>query len=122
MSTTETKKMKAIAIDEFGGRDKLKVREFEKPEIEDDQILVRTHFAGVGVWDSGEREGIFAKMMGKDPKFPKILGTEGSGIVEKAGKGQDKFSEGDRVFGTLMPKDHDNGFYAEYSVLKTNEA
>ncbi|HKK40641.1 MAG TPA: NADP-dependent oxidoreductase [Cryomorphaceae bacterium] len=121
MSNTQ-ENMRAVAIEEFGGTDKLKVVKFKKPEIADDQILLRTHFAGVGVWDSGEREGIFAEMMDKEPEFPKILGTEGSGIVEKAGKGQDKFSEGDRVYGQLMPKEHDNGFYAEYSVLKTNEA
>lgn len=120
MSNTQ-ENMKAVAIEEFGGTDKLKVREFQKPEIADDQILLRTHFAGVGVWDAGEREGVFAKMMDKDPVFPKILGTEGSGIVEKAGKGQQKFSKGDRVYGTLMPKNFDNGFYSEYSVLNEDQ-
>jgi NADPH:quinone reductase-like Zn-dependent oxidoreductase len=43
---------KAIVQDEYGEADVLRLDEIGKPEIGDDQVLVRVHAAGVdrGVW------------------------------------------------------------------------
>lgn len=51
--TTCVKTMKAIIQDEYGeAGDVLRLQEIGKPEIEDDEVLVRVHAAGVerGVW------------------------------------------------------------------------
>lgn len=44
--------MKAIVQDTYGSPEVLEIRDIEKPEIADDEVLVRVHAAGVyrGVW------------------------------------------------------------------------
>src|ERR687895_1634031 len=44
--------MKAIVQDTYGSPDVLELRDIDRPEIEDDEVLVRVHAAGVdrGVW------------------------------------------------------------------------
>ncbi len=44
--------MKAIVQDTYGSADVLELRDIDKPEIADDEVLVRVHAAGVdrGVW------------------------------------------------------------------------
>ncbi|MGH9252328.1 MAG: NAD(P)-dependent alcohol dehydrogenase, partial [Acidimicrobiales bacterium] len=44
--------MKAIAQDTYGSTDVLELRDIDKPEIADDEVLIRVHAAGVdrGVW------------------------------------------------------------------------
>jgi NADPH:quinone reductase-like Zn-dependent oxidoreductase len=111
--------MRAIAIDEFGGIEKMKPRKLPVPNVADDEILVRVDTAGVGVWDPFEREGGFAKEYGVKVNFPLVLGTDGAGTVEKVGKQIRNLKPGDRVYGInlMSPK---GGFYAEYTVIKAN--
>lgn len=45
--------MKAIAINEFGGRDKLQFMDLPVPEIKPGEILVRVKAAGVNPVDYG---------------------------------------------------------------------
>ena len=70
--------MRAVAIDEFGGIDKMKSRKLPVPQVATDEILVRVDTAGVGVWDPFEREGGFAKEYGTQANFPHVLGTDGA--------------------------------------------
>ena len=44
--------MKAIVRDTYGSPEVLELRDIDKPEIADDEVLVRVHAAGVdrGVW------------------------------------------------------------------------
>jgi NADPH:quinone reductase-like Zn-dependent oxidoreductase len=44
--------MKAIVRDKYGAPDILDLRDIDRPEIEDEEVLVRVHAAGVdrGVW------------------------------------------------------------------------
>ncbi len=44
--------MKAIVRDNYGPPDVLELRDIDRPEIADDEVLVRVHAAGVdrGVW------------------------------------------------------------------------
>jgi NADPH:quinone reductase-like Zn-dependent oxidoreductase len=113
--------MRAVAIDEFGGIDKMKPRELPVPEVATDEILIRVDTAGVGVWDPFEREGGFAKEFGAQPNFPHVLGWDGAGTVEEVGDDVHNLKRGDRVYGInfMNPK---GGFYAEYTVIKANNA
>ncbi len=111
--------MKAVAIESFGGVDKMKVLTLPVPQPEKGEVLLKIAFAGVAVWDPIEREGIFAKMMNMKPKFPLVLGSEGSGQVVAAGAGVQTPKVGDTVYacGFLNPK---GGFYAEYVAVKAD--
>src|SRR6266446_4403162 len=111
--------MKAVAIDRFGGLETLRIQELPMPAVGADEVLVHVEAAGVGVWDPFEREGAFAKMYNIKPKFPVVLGSDGSGTVEAVGQQVKRFKKGDRVYGIsfLNPK---GGFYAQYTVVKEN--
>jgi NADPH:quinone reductase len=113
--------MRAVAIDAFGGLEKMKPRELPVPEVAADEILIRVDTAGVGVWDPFEREGGFAKEFNMKPHFPLVLGSDGAGTVEEVGDAVHNLKRGDRVYGiNLMgPK---GGFYAEYTALKASNA
>jgi len=121
MEKTSHQTMRAIAIDEFGGIDKIKVRKLPVPQLATDEILVRVDTAGVGVWDPFEREGGFAKEFGMKANFPLVLGTDGAGTVEAVGNAVHNLKRGDRVYGInlMSPK---GGFYAEYTAVKANHA
>jgi NADPH:quinone reductase-like Zn-dependent oxidoreductase len=59
------------------------------------------------------------EVLGRQPKFPYVLGTDGAGTVAAVGENVKKFKEGDRVYAAELgnPK---GGFYAEYAVVKAD--
>ncbi len=123
---TQTKKaqektMRAIALDRFGGPETLKVQTVPAPEPGEDEILIHVECAGVGAWDPFEREGGFVEVLGQTPKFPYVLGTDGAGTVAAVGANVKELKEGDRVYAAELgnPK---GGFYAEYAVVKAENA
>lgn len=108
--------MRAVAMDRFGGPEVLKPRNLPVPGVGSGEVLVRVQVAGVGEWDPFEREGGYAEMLGIEPEFPYVLGSEGAGVVVAVGERVGRFKEGDRVYacGFLNPK---GGFYAEYAAV-----
>src|ERR1043165_8742538 len=113
--------MRAVALDRFGGPETLKVRTVPIPEPDADEILIHVESAGVGAWDPFEREGGFVEVLGQTPKFPYVLGTDGAGTVAAVGDNVTELNEGDRVYAAELgnPK---GGFYAEYAVVKAENA
>jgi NADPH:quinone reductase-like Zn-dependent oxidoreductase len=111
--------MQAAAIDEFGGA--ITPHQLPVPQISPDEILIKVETAGVGVWDPFEREGGFAKMMGGNPTFPYVLGSEGAGEVVQVGSNVHQFKNGDHVYALALanPK---GGFYAEYAAVPADQA
>ncbi|MGF1571006.1 MAG: NADP-dependent oxidoreductase [Nodosilinea sp.] len=109
--------MQAVALDRFGGPDELKLRTLPVPDVEPDEVLIHVESAGVGVWDPFEREGGYAEMLGLEPHFPYVLGSEGAGLIAAVGEDVSTFKNGERVYaaGFLNPK---GGFYAEYAAVK----
>src|SRR5919206_5319578 len=95
--------MRAIAIEGFGGIERLKLVDLPTPEPGSDDVLIRVRAAGVGPWDVKTREGLFGKR-----SFPCVLGIETSGIVEGAGENVADLREGDEVYV------YSGGCYAEY--------
>ena len=115
------KTMRAIALDRFGGPETLKVQTIPVPEAGADEILIQVESAGVGAWDPFEREGRFVEVLGQTPKFPYVLGTDGAGTIAAVGENVTELKEGDRVYAAELgnPK---GGFYAEYAVVKAENA
>jgi NADPH:quinone reductase len=121
MSSNDKQLRKVVAIDQFGGIEKMKVQTLSIPEILSDEILVRVESAGVGVWDPFEREGFFAQITNQKPSFPYILGSDGAGTIVAVGENVTKFKEGDRIYG-FSSFDGRTGFYSEYAVVKADTA
>jgi len=101
--------MKAIAIDAPGGPEVMTVHEMPVPTVDANDVLVEVHSAGVAVWDLQIRKS----MQWVKPRFPYVLGSDGSGIVAAVGSAVTRFKVGDPVYGYCWdnPK---GGFYAEY--------
>ncbi len=103
--------MKAIRIHEYGDAGALRLEEIPRLSIQDDQILVRVHDAGVNPIDWKIRQGSMKERMPVD--FPLTIGQDFAGEVAERGRGVDRFAVGDRVFGFAQ------GTYAEYAVAAT---
>lgn len=109
--------MKAIAITSYGGVDVLKETTMPRPVPKDDEMLVRVFAAGVNPVDAKVRAGSFGK--GALDK-PLVLGFDISGVVEKVGAKVTRFKTGDAVFAYVDLQR--GGAYAEYAIVKQNEA
>jgi len=111
--------MKAIVRDEYGSTDGLELREVDKPQIGDDDVLVRVHAAGVdrGVWHVMTGLPYPIRLAGYGFRTPKNLvqGADMAGIVEVAGRDVTRFRPGDEVFGIAK------GSYAEYAIAPENK-
>ncbi len=105
--------MKAIVIDEYGGREKLKETEMPIPEPGDDDVLIEIHAASINPVDWKVREGYLKEMLPHE--FPLVLGYDAAGVVIKTGANVSKFKEGDEVY--TRPDIMRNGTYAEYVAV-----
>ncbi len=102
--------MKAIVIDQYGGIEELKERDVERPEINDDQVLLEIHATSINPIDWKLREGYLKEMLPFE--FPIILGWDAAGIIAETGSNVSTFKVGDRVF--TRPLTTRQGTYAEY--------
>ena len=73
--------MKAIALREFGGRDKLERMDLPIPEMGKGEMLVRVKAAGVNPVDWKIREGWLKDRF--PHKFPLVPGWDAAGVVER---------------------------------------
>jgi NADPH:quinone reductase-like Zn-dependent oxidoreductase len=107
--------MKAVIIEQYGGRDVLKVASIPKPEPKEGEVLVRIKAAGVNPVDWKIRAGYLRDRM---PNFfPITLGWDFSGIVEVRGLGARRFEVNDRVYAYARKNTIHDGTYAEYIAL-----
>ncbi len=90
--------MKAIAIREFGGVDKLAHGDAETPAPGPGEVVVRVKAAGVNHLDHDVREGI----SGFPVALPHVPGIEGCGEVVEVGPGVTQAALGDRVSINLL--------------------
>lgn len=109
--------MKAIRIHEYGGPEVLAYEDVEKPEAGEGRVLVRVEAASVNPIDVAVREGRFPTP--KDP--PKIIGSDGAGVVEAVGPGVTAVAPGDEVFFSGLGVGSE-GSYAQYTTIAEAQA
>ena len=118
--------MKAIVYTKYGTPDVLQIKEMDKPEPGDDEILIRIHAVEATKADCELRCFKFAVKwfwlplrlaMGVTKPKQQVLGGYFAGEVETVGKDVLKFNKGDQVFGTTQLK---FGAYGEYVCLPAN--
>jgi NADPH:quinone reductase-like Zn-dependent oxidoreductase len=128
--------MRAVAINEFGGREQLKLMNLPEPKPRDGEVLIQLKSASLNYLDIWVRKGLF-----KIP-FPHIPGADGAGIIVDFGGKTSHLKVGERVL--IYPGIgcgicvecvsgrenfcklysivgvHRNGTYAEYIALPFN--
>ena len=114
-TTTET--MYAMGFARHGAAQAPRLYALPIPGPGPGQLLVRLHAAGVGRWDLLERDGAFARRLGRPTRFPLVAGSEGAGVVVAVGAGVDGFREGDRVYGLVAHRNPGAGCHAEFALF-----
>ncbi|MEZ5338096.1 MAG: quinone oxidoreductase [bacterium] len=103
--------MRAVVVETPGDLDQLRLMDsVERPSVGDNDVLVRTAYAGMNFMEVLIRRGDYLR----NPKYPLILGSEASGIVEEVGSAVTEFKAGDRV----AVLSGDRGCYAEYVCVE----
>jgi NADPH:quinone reductase-like Zn-dependent oxidoreductase len=105
--------MQAIVQETYGSADVLELRDIDRPQIADDEVLVRVQAAGVdrGVWHLMTGLPYPVRLAGYGLRAPKtpVPGMDLAGVVAAVGKDVTRFEPGDEVFGI------GKGAFAEYA-------
>ena len=101
--------MKAIAVNEFGGADRLALMEMPTPVPGAGEALVRLEYAGVNFIDIYMRSGEYARSQTYKTPLPMVIGMEGIGTIVSPTK---ELPAGTRVAYCIV-----RGSYAEYAAV-----
>ena len=113
--------MKAVRIERYGNEEAVEFAEVERPQLGENQLLVKVRAAAVNPVDWKIRDGL-GEMFGLKP--PLILGCEVAGTVEAVGSRGPSRTDvgglvaGDDVYGYLGAH---SGGYAEYVAAPASE-
>jgi NADPH:quinone reductase-like Zn-dependent oxidoreductase len=104
--------MQAIVQDRYGSAEVLERQDIDRPEIAEDEVLVRVYAASIHVGDWVVMSGVpYVMRMATGLRRPKnrVPGTDVAGTVEAVGKDVQGLRPGDEVFGWCT------GAFAEYA-------
>ena len=101
--------MKAIAVTEFGGPEKLALLDLPTPQPAAGEALVKLEYAGINFIDVYMRSGHYARSQTYKTPLPMVIGMEAIGVVTQAAG---KLQIGDRVAYCIV-----RGSYAEYAAV-----
>jgi len=107
--------MRAFTVNKYGKKETLHITNVAEPTLNENEVLVEIHSAGVNLLDSLIRNGEFKIFL--PYKTPFVNGHDMSGIVTKIGSRVSKFKVGDEVY--ARPADFKIGTFAEY--ISVNE-
>lgn len=105
--------MKAVIIEQYGGRDQLVEKEVPNPVPENKQVVVDVRATSINPIDWKLREGYLKDAVPFE--FPIILGWDAAGVITEVGEDVKDFSPGDRVF--ARPDTTRFGTYAQYTTV-----
>lgn len=109
--------MKAFIVKRYGKKEKLHLTDCAVPILEENDVLVQVHSAGVNSLDSLIRNGDFKLFLPYKPPF--INGHDVAGIITKIGSKVSKFKIGDEVYSRTS--DHRIGTFAEFISIAEND-
>lgn len=109
--------MKAFTISRYSKEDSLQLVDLPEPILEENEVLVEIHSAGVNLLDAKIKTGEFKLLL--PYKFPLILGHDVAGIIVKVGSKVNRFNVGDEVF--ARPADFKIGSFAEYIAVHEDD-
>jgi NADPH:quinone reductase-like Zn-dependent oxidoreductase len=106
-----------IQYHQYGGPERMKLEAFTPAEPRKGEVLVRVRAAAANPLDWKIRNGEMKMMVGRS--FPRGLGHDFAGVVEKVGEDVTRFRAGDEVFGTVSMKAA--GAFAEAVVANVEQ-
>jgi NADPH:quinone reductase-like Zn-dependent oxidoreductase len=109
--------MKALIVDRYGKNDGVRFGEMPEPELQDDDVLVQIHAAGVNPLDSKIRDGEFKLIL--PYRLPLILGNEVAGVVVRVGPKVRRFKVGDEIY--ARPHQDRIGAFAEFISMNEGD-
>ena len=101
--------MRAIAVTEFGGPEKLALIDVPAPQPAAGEALVKLEYAGINFIDVYMRSGEYARSQTYKTPLPMVIGMEGIGTVAAPADG---LAVGERVAYCIV-----RGSYAEYAAV-----
>ncbi len=108
--------MRAIVQDRYGSSDTWQLTDIGRPEIDDHEVLLRVHAAGLdrGTWHEMTGRPYLLRLVGFGLRSPKnrVPGRAVAGTVVAVGAGVTRFTVGDAVFGA------GRGSFAEYAAAR----
>jgi NADPH:quinone reductase-like Zn-dependent oxidoreductase len=107
--------MKAFVVKKYSKKEKLYLTDWAAPTVNENDVLVQIHAAGVNLLDSLIRNGEFKLFLPYKPPF--VNGHDVAGVVTKTGSKVSKFKVGDEVYARVS--DFRVGTFAEY--ISTDE-
>lgn len=108
--------MKAFIVDRYKKKGALRFGEMPEPALQDHDVLVEVHAAGLNLLDSKIRNGEFKLILPYRPPF--ILGHDVAGTIVRVGSKAKQFKPGDEIY--ARPRDGRIGTFAE--AISINEA
>jgi NADPH:quinone reductase-like Zn-dependent oxidoreductase len=110
--------MQALVQETYGSAEVMHITEIDKPEIGDNEVLLRVRAAGVNPADWAIMSGLpYVARPVYGLRKPKVAtrGTDVAGVVEATGSAVTRFSVGDEVYGSAR------GSYAEYAAAAEDQ-
>jgi NADPH:quinone reductase-like Zn-dependent oxidoreductase len=115
---TDTTTMQAVVQDSYGSADVLHVAQVARPEVADNEVLLRVRAAGLdrGTWHlmTGKPYLVRLAIGMRRPRNP-VPGLDVAGTVVAVGSSVTRFGVGDEVFG------FGKGSFAEYAVAREDK-
>ena len=112
--------MQAIVQNGYGSPDVLRLEQFTRPAIADNEVLLRVHAAGLdrGTWHlmTGQPYLLRLAFGLRRPKNP-VPGRDVAGTVVAVGPAVARFAVGDEVYGIAAP----HGSFAEYAAAREDK-
>lgn len=110
--------MKAFNLTRYGNKDNVKAQDVAMPVMQEDDVLIQIHAAGINPLDSKIRDGEFKLIL--PYQLPLILGNEFAGVVVQVGAGVTRLKIGDEVY--ARPDHRRIGSFAEFIAVNENDA
>src|SRR2546430_887400 len=112
--------MKAVVQDKYGSSEVLELRNIDKPQMGDGNVLVRIRAAAVNLGDWAIMSGlpyIVRPVYGLRKPKNAVRGQDMAGEVEAVGASATRFRQGDEVFGWCQQL---GGAFAEHASVFEN--
>jgi NADPH:quinone reductase-like Zn-dependent oxidoreductase len=107
--------MKAYYSTGYGGPDVSQYGDYPDPSVTPNQVLVEVKAVSINPVDFKVKRGDLKFISGR--KFPRIFGSDFSGIVKEAGADTAKFKPGDRVYGVASVIFGKQGALAQFIAI-----